>query len=1030
MILNNPMKHGNMAAALAIIFLFFHVFLTGHVFAIDENNEAHIELFSVVDPVVDVAINGDLPAIPFGLPGDEEISVKRSARVTVNPIIQSTGMIARNDSLRFHLFNDKIHTGIVEKVISYVEGTVTVRAGIKDHPGGYILISSTAGQTLGSIRIPETDESYLIHYVAADDEHYLSDIEQYDIIDDCPLHIPEYLENDNSLQYDKMDHTLLSDPSEHVTIDVMIVYTPAARNWAGGSSSIANVISQAMGRADISLDNSDVYLSVDLVHSAEVDYEESGNSRVDLRRLTASPDYNPWGSSWGGYDIPGYMDEVHVWRDQYAADLVALFAVMSDFGGLAWLLSNTSGSPNYGFSMTRVQQAAHSYTYIHETAHNIGAHHHKEDSSPGPGIFDYSAGWKWNAGPGKKYATVMSYPTDGHTRIAYFSNPDVDHEDHPTGHTTDGDNARTLREMKHVVASYRGDPVEVYTLTLAEMPEEGGSVEIVEGAKDYYNYGDEVTITATPSGGFQFDNWNVNGEDGGNSSSIVLIIEGNTTVIGSFTEVTLAAPVLISPENNAAGVSVTPELNWEELSGAEGYTVQVSKNSDMASPIVNQSDITETSFELSGLENGTKYHWRVRGVNDVGESAWSDIWSFTTEHVIVSDNIILQQGWNLVSSNVAPEESAIEILFSGIIDDLFLVKDGDGKVYWPSQGVNSIETWDYRSGYQVYMNDEAVLDITGTSVVPSETAIELSGGWNMTAYFSNTALDPAVALESILNELLIAKDNDGGVYWPEYNTNTLGDMTPGKGYQLYLNNSSTLIYPDPEYITGDEKESPNGPMDELTHTPNRFVVPFKPTGNNATMLIQSSSFQDGDEVGVFTKEGKLAGSGVARSGNVLLTVWGQDNIASNGAGTDERLFLQAYSARTKLEQTLQIKTITDAVNGVKRKDELRYAENSIYIIVAEGYQDDDLPATFTLTQNYPNPFNPSTQIRFSIPGESHVRLAVYSLIGQEVAVLIDETRRAGTYTVDFNATGLSSGVYFYRLDAGYYHETRRMVLTR
>lgn len=88
------------------------------------------------------------------------------------------------------------------------------------------------------------------------------------------------------------------------------------------------------------------------------------------------------------------------------------------------------------------------------------------------------------------------------------------------------------------------------------------------------------------------------------------------------------------------------------------------------------------------------------------------------------------------------------------------------------------------------------------------------------------------------------------------------------------------------------------------------------------------------------------------------------------------------------------------------------------------------PAQYELTQNYPNPFNPSTTIEYSVPKNDFVSLKVYNTLGQEVKTLVSEQKDAGTYIVNFNAGSLSSGVYFYRLNAGTYTETKRMILTK
>ena len=89
-----------------------------------------------------------------------------------------------------------------------------------------------------------------------------------------------------------------------------------------------------------------------------------------------------------------------------------------------------------------------------------------------------------------------------------------------------------------------------------------------------------------------------------------------------------------------------------------------------------------------------------------------------------------------------------------------------------------------------------------------------------------------------------------------------------------------------------------------------------------------------------------------------------------------------------------------------------------------------MPKMYELSQNYPNPFNPSTTIRYGLPERSHVSLAVYNTLGQQVTVLQNGEQEAGYHEVKFDASNLPSGVYFYRLQAGSYVETRKLCLVR
>ena len=81
-------------------------------------------------------------------------------------------------------------------------------------------------------------------------------------------------------------------------------------------------------------------------------------------------------------------------------------------------------------------------------------------------------------------------------------------------------------------------------------------------------------------------------------------------------------------------------------------------------------------------------------------------------------------------------------------------------------------------------------------------------------------------------------------------------------------------------------------------------------------------------------------------------------------------------------------------------------------------------------QNYPNPFNPSTVISYQLPVNSHVTFKVYDVVGREVATLVDEQKEAGSYFVQFNASTNASGVYFYKLCAGNFVDTKKMLLTK
>lgn len=90
----------------------------------------------------------------------------------------------------------------------------------------------------------------------------------------------------------------------------------------------------------------------------------------------------------------------------------------------------------------------------------------------------------------------------------------------------------------------------------------------------------------------------------------------------------------------------------------------------------------------------------------------------------------------------------------------------------------------------------------------------------------------------------------------------------------------------------------------------------------------------------------------------------------------------------------------------------------------------EVPNKFSLSQNYPNPFNPSTKIKFNLPESGSTKIVIYDALGKEVATLVDQHMKAGVYETDWNAFSYPSGVYFYKLVAGNYSETKKMILTK
>jgi hypothetical protein len=108
-----------------------------------------------------------------------------------------------------------------------------------------------------------------------------------------------------------------------------------------------------------------------------------------------------------------------------------------------------------------------------------------------------------------------------------------------------------------------------------------------------------------------------------------------------------------------------------------------------------------------------------------------------------------------------------------------------------------------------------------------------------------------------------------------------------------------------------------------------------------------------------------------------------------------------------------------------------YSYTYTYQLAVTGISDNNtVVAKFELSQNYPNPFNPTTTINYSVPTAGLVTLKVYNVLGNEVETLVSEQKSSGTYNVQFIGNRLASGVYFYKLQAGSFIETKKMILLK
>jgi len=163
----------------------------------------------------------------------------------------------------------------------------------------------------------------------------------------------------------------------------------------------------------------------------------------------------------------------------------------------------------------------------------------------------------------------------------------------------------------------------------------------------------------------------------------------------------------------------------------------------------------------------------------------------------------------------------------------------------------------------------------------------------------------------------------------------------------------------------------------------------------------------------------------------------------NNFATDYRQLVSTgpFTLKTGKPVTIILANIVgrgkDSLNSITHSREFSeeiegfYKSNFTDIVVSVDDKNTKVvPSSFKLYQNYPNPFNPTTNIEFRIVDFGFVSLKVYDVLGREIATLVNEEKRAGSYKVEFNGSNLSSGVYFYRLNSGSFVSTKKMLLIK
>ena len=385
--------------------------------------------------------------------------------------------------------------------------------------------------------------------------------------------------------------------------------------------------------------------------------------------------------------------------------------------------------------------------------------------------------------------------------------------------------------------------------------------------------------------------------------------------------------------------------------------------------------------------------------------------------------LTLNFGWSMISTYIIPTDATCEAVFGAISSQIQILKDEGGSTYWPLFGVNNIGSITIGEGYQIAMISYQTINVVGTAVAPEAFSVDLPSGWSMFGYLRQSPQSIAIALSSVVapaytpGDLVIVKDGTGNQYWPYWGVNSIGDMMPGKGYQVRMNANRSFYY------------QANGPANtaktNVLPSPSHYGE-VENTGSNMSLLIPNSAWSFNvninDELAIIGDDGNMIGSAVYGGENLGITIWGDNELTveQDGIMEGESFSIRYFDIDRASEVTLEVLSWIEGGNI--------YSDNGISVV--EKFAAPELLANDEqLYQNWPNPFKEQTTIRYYMPIDGNVHIAIYNALGEMMEVVLDGKVLSGDHEVVFNANNYASGKYYYRMTTDRNSATKAMTIS-
>ena len=526
-----------------------------------------------------------------------------------------------------------------------------------------------------------------------------------------------------------------------------------------------------------------------------------------------------------------------------------------------------------------------------------------------------------------------------------------------------------------------------------------------------------VTRTSVTLGELQRETryyWRVRGSNGTDSS------DWSTDFSFKTGSGMLSAPVLVSPpDRSEVPLSTNPTLVWETVQGATAYDVQVSTKSSFSDPVVNETGLTPTSLTVANLEPNKWYYWRVRATNTVEKSSWSEArFSTGVTRLFAPQLVSPSDGASAVSRNPSLSWNAVDGATSYTVQvaDDARFRGGDIKFERANVSGTTIDVSGLSANTQYFWRVMAA-GPTGES--------DFSDIWNFTTAATtlaapmidsppngatNVSTNPSLSWRSVDGatsyDVQVSEHQNFSLLILDQNVQATSvgvtGLSAGKRYywQVRARNASEASgWSVASFTTLSQslaRPTLVAPADRATGIALTPTLSWNAVSGAATYAVQLSEQQNFSNL-------------IVNVTNVSITTYGISSGLTGGKRYYWRVSAASASGASDWSDVWSFTTL--GTTSVERVD------------VA-------LPREYRLSQNYPNPFNPSTTIEFDVATAGHVSIAVYDPLGHLVSLLVDQHLAAGSYRTNWNAGRSASGVYFYRIHAGNFSQTRRLTLIK